>query len=185
MTWRKMAGTGTLSTNQRRALVALLSHGTIAEAAETAGLGERTVQRYLRDPVFKAELHARQDEIISATTAALAGLSQEAIKALGRSLAILTDQAAAVVADFIEVDDKGGWRLDLAKADDAGLLHLVKKLWTDKEGHDRLELHDAQSAADKLGRLALAIVEARRKATELDDLAQRVEALEKLQEGKR
>ena len=167
-----------LTTNQRKALAALLAEPTVRDAAKRAGLGETTLYRYLRDPDFTAELRQRQDEILTATTSALAGLSQDAIGALGEALTLLSDHAGGSVADFIEVDDKGGWRLDLAKAEDGDLLHLVRKLHTTKEGNDRLELHDAQAAADKLGRLALAILDARRRATELDDLAQRVARLE-------
>ena len=77
-----MAENGTLSTNQRKALKALLSEPTVRDAAQAAGLGERTVHRYLADATFKAELRRRQDQVIAATTAALVGLSGEAVKTL-------------------------------------------------------------------------------------------------------
>lgn len=169
-----------LSRNQAKALQALLTCSTIAEAAECCGLTERTLYNYLADDTFKAELRRRQDEILSSTTAALTGLSQEAVKALADALAVLSDQTGADVGDFIQVDDRGGWKLDLAGAEEAGLLHLVKKLWTDKEDRDRLELYDSQSAAYRLGRLALDVLKARREAVELDQLAERISALERI-----
>ena len=43
------------STNQRRALAALLGNSTTAQAAEAARLAESTIYGYLRDPDFKAE----------------------------------------------------------------------------------------------------------------------------------
>jgi hypothetical protein len=179
-----MAGNDTLNTNQRRAIVALMTESTIEKAAERAGLGERTIYRYLADDVFKSELSKRQDEILAATAAALANLSEQAVGSLCDVLNTLAAQAGGDVGGFITIDDKGGWALDLKRAEEAGLLPLVKKLWVTKEGHDRLELHDSQAAAAKLGALALGILTERRKASELDDLARRVAALEQAQGGK-
>lgn len=77
-----MAESGTLSANQRKALKALLCEPSVRGAARASGLGERTLHRYLGDPVFKAELRERQDAILAATTAALVGLSGQAVQAL-------------------------------------------------------------------------------------------------------
>ena len=71
-----------LSTNQARAIQALLACATIEKAAEQAGLSGRTVYRYLNDPTFKAALRARQDQAIAAAVAALAGLAGDAIETL-------------------------------------------------------------------------------------------------------
>jgi len=54
----------------------------VRAAAKKAGLGERTIYRYLADPDFRAELHRRQDEALSAVTAALAGGMGSAVQAL-------------------------------------------------------------------------------------------------------
>ena len=64
-----MADTGSLSTNKRKAIIALLANPTIGKAAAACGLGERTLNRYLADDDFRAELRARQDEA-AATMAA-------------------------------------------------------------------------------------------------------------------
>ncbi len=71
-----------LTTNQRRAIAALLTEPTIGKAAGKAGLCEATLYKYLRADAFKAELRARQDETINAATAALSGLAGEAIDTL-------------------------------------------------------------------------------------------------------
>lgn len=76
-----------LSANQKRALVALLTCPSVAAAAEAVGLSERTLYNYLANDVFKTELRKRQDQAIAATTAALVGLSGEAVKVLRDILA--------------------------------------------------------------------------------------------------
>jgi len=86
---------------------------------------------------------------LTATAAALSGLSQRAIEALAEALDVLAAQAGANVADFVTLNDEG-WKLDLESASDDGLLHLVKKLYKEKDGSDGLELYSAQSASDKL-----------------------------------
>ena len=53
-----------LSRNQRRAMAALLEHRTIINAAEAVGLNVKTLQRYLADPIFRAELAERESEMI-------------------------------------------------------------------------------------------------------------------------
>ena len=71
-----------LSKNQARALRAILAHPTLTAAAAACGLATRTLYRYLSDPVFKAALRGRQDEVIAAAVAALAGLAGDAIRVL-------------------------------------------------------------------------------------------------------
>ena len=77
-----MADNGVLSANQKRAIIALLNNPTIGEAAKAAGLGERTLTRYLADPGFRAELRKRQDQALAAATAALSGLAGDAVGTL-------------------------------------------------------------------------------------------------------
>jgi phage terminase small subunit len=75
-------GAKKLSKNQAKALDALLRCTTVSQAAIVAGVSARTIWRYLSNDVFKAELRKRQDQTIKATSAALVGLSGEAIQAL-------------------------------------------------------------------------------------------------------
>jgi len=167
-----------LTRNQRRAVDALLQCTTIKDSALFCGLTETTMYRYLRQDHFKAELAKRQAAILTGTSAALSRLSQIATDALGQAMGVLAQQAGADVGDFIKIDDKGVWSLDLSSASDDDLLHLVKRLQTDKDGVDKLELHDAQGAAVALGRLAVSVIEQRRKVVELEELEGRVAALE-------
>ena len=168
-----------LTRGQRRALQALLAHSTVAEAAKAAGLCERTLFRYLAEPTFRDALQQEQDRLLSATRRRLATLTASAVGELAAALAVLGGQARASLADFVTVDGSGKWRLDLAKAEKAGLLQLAKKLTRDKDGIETLELHSAQSAASRLGNLAVQILEQRRKAVELEELTERVAELER------
>lgn len=61
-------------------------------------------------------------------------------------LARLSEQARANMADFVSVEEGGGFRIDVAEAERAGKLRLVKKVGYDQKGRPTLELHDAQSA---------------------------------------
>jgi hypothetical protein len=45
-----------------------------------------------------------------------------------------------------------GWRVDLEKAEQLGVTHLVRKISYDREGRPELELYDAQAALVQLGR---------------------------------
>ncbi len=172
-----------LTRGQRRALQALLAHSTVAEAAKAAGLCERTLFRYLAEPTFRDALQQEQDRLLSATRRRLATLTASAVEELGAALAVLGGQARATLADFVTVDGKGKWRLDLAKAEKAGLLQLARKLVRDKDGVEKLDLYSAQSAASRLGNLAVQILEQRRKAVELEELTERVADLERRLEG--
>jgi hypothetical protein len=115
-----------LNRNEKNALEALLRWPTVAQAARKCGLAERTLWRYLEDDVFKAELRKRQDKAVAQTTAALVGMSGDAIEAL-RDL-----------------------------------------------------LQDPETPPGVKARVALGWLQERRKAVELDDLAQRIGALEEL-----
>jgi len=75
-----------LSDNQRRALNALLKNAGITAAAKEADLNPRTIYRYLKDPVFRAELIKRQDTILASTTTALAGNAEAAVNTLSEIL---------------------------------------------------------------------------------------------------
>lgn len=61
-------------------------------------------------------------------------------------LARLSEQARADMADFVSVEEGGGFRITLEAAERAGKLRLVKKIGFDQKGRPLLELHDSQSA---------------------------------------
>ena len=80
-----MAGNGRKS---KRVLVAsYLARGcTVAEAAENARVGERTVYRYLHEPEFVNMLREFQDDVVSEVTGELKSLGCLAIDVLRKRL---------------------------------------------------------------------------------------------------
>lgn len=113
-----------LQPNQEQALVALLTHPTIKKAAESIGMGERTLYRWLDDPVFsRAYRTARR-------------------QAFHHAMSMTQQYAPAAVAALVKV------------ASDPSAPHAARV-----------------SAATALLRFS-------RESIELDDLAERVEAIE-------
>ena len=54
-----------ISTRQKKAIAALITCKNNQEAAKAAGIGYRTICRYLKDDLFLAELHKAEAAIIS------------------------------------------------------------------------------------------------------------------------
>lgn len=77
-----MAEYDTLTRNQKKAIPALLQAKTIAEAAAAAGLGERTLYRYLRDDTFRAALARAESDAINTAARRLVAGSAEALDTL-------------------------------------------------------------------------------------------------------
>lgn len=64
----------------------------------------------------------------------------------------LSDQARGSIEDFITIESDGSWHIDLAKAEDRGVLHLISKLWFDQNENVRIELQDQQKALELIGK---------------------------------
>jgi len=62
-----------LTSNQKKALAALLSSRSVTEAARRCSLSRRTLVRYLADDEFNRELVSRENALLDAGLAALAG----------------------------------------------------------------------------------------------------------------
>ena len=77
-----MSENNELNANQKKALPALLEYPTIGEAAEACGSNERTLYRYLQDPIFKAELNQREGLIMDLVTRRLLQMAEKAVNAL-------------------------------------------------------------------------------------------------------
>ncbi len=81
-----MADNGTQSANltplQQRAVAALLGARDVREAAKTAGVSERTLWRWLKEPVFAAALKQATQTCIEQATRRLVGGTQEALDTL-------------------------------------------------------------------------------------------------------
>jgi len=68
------------------AIAALLEKATLAEAAASVGMGERTLRRWLSDPQFAAEYRAAQRQAIDLAIAGLKQATGEAVATLRRNL---------------------------------------------------------------------------------------------------
>jgi len=77
-----MAASGNLSARKRRFVTAMLTAGTILDAARACGLSERTAHRYVRDPAVKAALSAALDDV-------LAGVTRQTVAAMGAAVRTL------------------------------------------------------------------------------------------------
>jgi phage terminase small subunit len=76
-----------LTTNQQRALDALLTTGTITEAAKVAGCGRRTLYRWMAEPSFAAALRAAESDALAALSRRLVTMGEAAAAALTDALA--------------------------------------------------------------------------------------------------
>lgn len=128
-----------------------------AQAARDAGYSPKTAKEQASRMLTKVNVQ-------EAIQVRLAELKMSADEVLAR----LTEHARGSLADFIDVaqpsidlEDAGdmdeahatvsGWRLNLAKAEHAGKLHLLKKLKSGQWGPE-IEIHDAQAALALLGK---------------------------------
>ena len=123
------------------------------QAAIRAGYSERSARqiasRLLTNDDIKAEVKARIDEI---------GMKADEV------VLRLSDMGRADIKDFMDIEAMS-FHINLKKAEELGLTHLIKKvkqrttITLKKDGDEEenhyieFELHDAQSALDKLGRV--------------------------------
>ena len=114
------------------------SEASAADAARRAGyrcpetLGPRLVKR----SAIRAAIDARVE------TAAIAA---------NEVLARIADVATSDLLNFIEVDPKGDWKVDLKQVQRLGLGHLIKRLRKNKDGTSEIELEARVPALLKLG----------------------------------
>lgn len=71
-----------LSAKQHKAISALMSTVTLAKAAESAGVGERTLYTWLEEPAFDAAYRAARREAVQIATARLQQASGAAVAVL-------------------------------------------------------------------------------------------------------
>jgi hypothetical protein len=72
--------------NRERALSALLSSGSIADAATRCGLNEKTLRRYLADAEFQTEFRAARRVVFEQNIVRLQSLHAGAVDTLERNL---------------------------------------------------------------------------------------------------
>ena len=81
-----------ISGKQRKAVAALLSSKNVAEAAAAAGLGERTLYRYMGDPAFRLALADAEGMAIDNATRRLLTMQDLAIDTIAD---VLSDSASS------------------------------------------------------------------------------------------
>ena len=108
-----------LTARQRKAIPAMLTETTIKEAAKAAGIGERTLYRWLQeDLAFQQALRAAQDQVVSGAIARMSSGVGDAVDTL---LTIIND-----------ADERGSTRVNAARI----LLSEYRAL---REGHELAE----------------------------------------------
>jgi hypothetical protein len=115
---RKRPGMAGLSAKQTRAVAALLTASSHAAAAQQAGVGERTLRRWLRDSVFRSAYRIRSRQLPDDVTGRLRAAAVDALDVLRGALADTNAQvrvrAATALLDFavkVETDELAA-RLD-------------------------------------------------------------------------
>ena len=96
-----MANSSTLTPKQHRAIATLLATGSVREAAEQAGIGERTLHTWLGESAFRDALEVAQSDLIRAHVAALVaelGRNRQAMIELRDSAAHESTKLRAAIA---------------------------------------------------------------------------------------
>lgn len=82
-----MANNGTLNTKQNRAIRALLTEKTTSDAAKTAGVGERTLWRWMNeDETFRQTLNEAETLALGESVRRLVSLHFKALRAIEEAL---------------------------------------------------------------------------------------------------
>jgi hypothetical protein len=173
-----------LSTSQRKAIAALLTARDISSAADLAGVGRRTLYRWLKQPAFRRELHEAEQAAITAAAGRLAGMQAEALDALEDIFKRADDQDSLNLADlFTEgkyTDPKTEKTittliLDMEKVRESG--RLVKKVKLSSSGLE-VDAYDALTANGQKLQAAKLVLDYLMRLREFDDLEARIKALE-------
>jgi len=90
-----MAESGNLGAKKSRAIAALLTSSSVIEAAAVAGIGERTLHRWLEEPAFRQALAAAESDAIRSAVRLLCG-DMGANLATMRSIRDDPDQSATL-----------------------------------------------------------------------------------------
>src|SRR5207253_435980 len=99
-----------MSRRREQAIAALLTRPTVAEAAQAAGVAERTLRRWFRDPAFAAEYRAAQRQSLEAAIGSLQGAAMEAVAALRRNLLPPAPAAVQTRAAVAVLEQLARWR---------------------------------------------------------------------------
>jgi RES domain-containing protein len=101
---RNDQGTGhgeKLARKEQAAIVALLAHPTIPEAAKAAGISETTLWRWLQRDDFREKYRKAQDKVFDGALASLQGATMQAVNTLLRNLSCKNPSAEVQAARAI------------------------------------------------------------------------------------
>ena len=103
--WPQLIGHGEkLSRKREQALYSLVHQPTIVAAARDIGIGEATLRRWLKNPVFRSEYRRYKQEIFEHSIALLQVSGDEAVKTLLLSLRAGSEhvrlRAACAILDY-------------------------------------------------------------------------------------
>ena len=84
------------------AITALMTHSTMTEAATAAGIGERTLRRWLQDPGFLTAYREARRQAVDTALAQLQSLCAEAVQALRNNLAPRGPSSVAAARAILE-----------------------------------------------------------------------------------
>ena len=87
--------------NKEKALTALLESASITEAAQTSGLSEKTLRRYLEEKEFSDEYATARRQIVESAVSGLQQAANEAVETLRRNLTCDNPQAEIRAAQLI------------------------------------------------------------------------------------
>ncbi len=125
-----MAGYAKLGDRQEKVIAALLAFPTVRQAAESVGVGESTVTRWMTEPEFKARYEAARRELLDSAKTALRAASLGAVSTL-----------AAISGD---VNAKDSARVSAAKS----ILDLVLRIHETEDVLARIEKLEAATHAE-------------------------------------
>jgi hypothetical protein len=101
---------------QEQAVAALLSHPSIAAAAESLGVSDKSLRGWLREPAFKHAYREARRQVVEAAVARLQQAAGKAVETLERNLTCghpgHENRAAAAILEYAV---KGVEMLDVAQ----------------------------------------------------------------------
>jgi len=126
---------------QMRFIAEYLQCLNATEAARRAGYSENTAHVIGHENLRKPKIRAEIDRV----------MHQSAMQP-DEILFRLTQQARSDMGDLLRPGESLGW-LDMQRARELGVTHLIKKFRRDKDGGISVELYDAQSALVHLAKI--------------------------------
>lgn len=121
-----MAQNGALSPKQKLAVACLLIERTTTDAAKAAGVARRTLNTWLADPIFRAELSKAETAAIDESIRALVRTTTKAIELLETviddpkaSQSVKVRAAAEILANLLKLREHHDFDQRISKLEEA------------------------------------------------------------------